>query len=226
MDSSSQPQFTDFPSYLTGNPNQNLQAFQNRLPSLYNFKNIAATGNAFIQSNFDQGRASAAAQAAAAQNRAMQSGGQVGASFAQSSAMLPIYNQRNQQSLDLAKMQGQMRESEAGLYGQSAGQMDQNSMQRAAQQNQYGLAQQQMSSQNAQFQDTFGLQQQQFGLQQRQFGLSALRQAPRAPVNYNFPGSWGEMGFQGGQGGMLPSQGNIPYQGSASQAQRYAALQY
>lgn len=226
MDSSAQAPFTDFPSYLTGNPNQNLQAFQSKLPSLYNFKNIAQTGNAFIQSNLAQGRASAAAQAAAAQNRAIQSGGQVGASFAQSSAMLPIYNQANQQSLDLAKLQGQMKESEAGQYGQSAGQMDQNSMQRAAQQNQYGLAQQQMASQNSEFQDTFGLQQQQLGLQQRQFDLTALRSAPSAPVNYNFPGSWGAMGFQPGQGGMGPSTPAAPYRGSSDWAQRYAALQY
>lgn len=225
--SPAQDQFTDFPDYMSGNPNQNLQQFQQQISKYYNFKPIAAAGNAYIQSNFDQGRASAAAMAAAAQNRAMQSGGQVGSSFAQAGAMLPLYNQRNQQALDLAKLHGQMNMSQAGLQEQTAGAMDDNALRRAAMQSQYGLAQQNMASQNSQFDQTFGLQQQQFGLQQRQFDASLLKGAPRQGVNYNFPGSWGAMGFQPGQGGMGPHfAGGAPTQGSPQWSQRYAALSY
>lgn len=224
----SQPQFSSFPDYLSGNPNQNLQKFQQQLPGLFNFKPIQQAGNAFIQSNFDQGRASAAAQAAAAQSRAIQSGGQVGSSFAQSSASLPLYNQRNQQSLDLAKLLAQMRQSQAGLMGQSAGQMDNNSLQQSAQRNQYGLAQQNMASQNSQFADTFGLQQQQFGLQQRQFDQSLLRGAPRAPTNWvpTGPAGIGARSVQTGTADMGGYQNSVPYQNTPEWAQRYAALQY
>lgn len=221
MDSSAQPQFdpSNFPSYLGNNPNQNLQQFGSRIGSLYNFKPIQQAGNAYIDSNFDQQRSTAAAAAAASQNRAMQSGGQVGASFAQAGAMTPLYNQRNQQSLDLAKLYAQMQQSKAGLMGQVAGEEDSNALQRSGQQSQYGLAQQNMASQNAQFADTFGLQQQQFGLQQRQFDLTALRQAPRAPVSYDFPGSSPYLPSSQSQAGM-------GYQGSPDWAKRIAALQY
>lgn len=220
-----QPQFTDYPSYMTGASSQNLQRFQSQLPSLYNFNQIQQQGNAYIQSNFNQQKAASAAQAAAAQNRAMQTGGEVGASFAQSGSMLPLYQQRDQQAFDLAKLKAQMQQSRAGLLEQSSSQMDQNAMQRAAQMSDYGLAQQRMSSENEQFADTFGLQQQQFGLAQKQFDLQALRGAPNAPVNYNFPGSWGGMGFQPGQGGMLPI-GQGTYQNTPQWQQRYAALLY
>jgi hypothetical protein len=216
-----QQQFNDFPDYLSGNPNQNLQQFRGQINSLFNFKPIQQAGNAYIDSNFDQQRATAAAAAAASQRRAMQSGGQVGASFAQAGAMTPLYNQRNQQSLDLAKLFAQMQQSKAGLLGQVAGEMDTNALNRSGQQSQYGLAQQNMASQNSQFDQTFGLQEQEFGLQKRNFDLQALRSAPRAPVTYDFPGS----------SPFLPSSqqvnnGGALYQGNAEWAKRFAALQY
>lgn len=216
-----QPKFdpSDFPNYLGGNPNQNLQKFQGQINGLYNFKPIQQQGNAYIQSNFDQQRASSAAMAAAAQNRAMQSGGQVGSSFAAAGGLSQLYNQRNQQSLDLAKLYAQMQQSKAGLMGQVAGEEDSNQLQRSGQQSQYGLAQQNMASQNSQFADTFGLQQQEFGLQKKQFDLNALRSAPRAPITYDFPGS--RQYLPGPE-----SQQGYPYQGSQDWAKRFAATLY
>ena len=145
--------------------------------------------------------------------------------------MLPLYNQRNMQAFDLAKLQGQMRESQAGLMGQTATSMDQNAMQRAAQQSQYGLAQQNMASQNEQFSDTFGLQQQQLGLQKRQFDLSLLRGAPQQQgPRYSFQSGLSRLN-SGSQQYPNPdyagSDNQNPYQqGSAGWSQRYAALQY
>lgn len=215
-------QFSQFPDYLSGSSSPNLQRFQGQINGLYNFAPVQATGNAYINSNFDQQRASAAAMAAASQRRAMQSGGAVGSSFAQAGAMLPLYNQRNQQSFDLAKLQAQMKESQAGLMGQTAGMMDNNSMQRAAQQSQYGMGQQRMASENSQFDQTFGLQRDQLGLQRDQFGLqqrqfnASLMQRYRPQTSYNLD----RQGIPASAYDLQKKNENDNW------ATRYAALQY
>lgn len=224
-DSSDQYQTADMPDYLQQGANRNLRRFQGQIGGLYDFAPIQAAGNAYIQSNFDQQRAGAAAMAAAAQHRAMQSGGAVGASFAQAGAMLPLYNQRNEQAFNLAQLHGQMNMSQADLRGRTAGMMDNNSLQRAGMMSQYGLGQQRLASDNEQFDQTFGLQQQRFGLEQQQFGLQQRQFNAQIQQRMQQPGNrpW----YQTDSGGMpASSRDRQAQQRGDDWSARWAALQY
>jgi hypothetical protein len=175
---------------------------QAELGRLFDFAPIQQAGNAYINSNFEQQRAATGAAARAAQNRAMLSGGRVGSSFAQASAMLPLYNQRNQQALGLAQLQGQMRGQQAGLSsnltgqqagltanlaGQRAG-LNTNLAQSIAQSrlanrgllSDYAMGQQRLGQDQRQFDQRLQMDQQGLDLQRAQFNAANAARAMQA----------------------------------------------
>jgi hypothetical protein len=178
LDYGNQMQSGDFPDWLPQKaPVGGLQRAQKQLKKFFDFAPIQQAGNAYIDSNFQQQRAATGAAARAAQNRAMLSGGRVGSSFAQASAMLPLYAQKNQQALGLAQLQGQMNSQRAGLNTSLAQSISQ---QRLGKQNllaDYAMGQQRLGQDQQQFDERMRLSNDQFGLQRAQFNAGLAQDA-------------------------------------------------
>lgn len=173
-----QLQRADMPDYLRGGaPIGALKGARRQLGQLFDFDPIQQTGNQFIESNFRGQQASVNAAARAAQNRAMLSGGRVGASFAGASAMLPLYNQKNEMAANLARLQATMNSQRAGLLAQIAQGITGAQLQNRGMLANYGLGQQRLQQDESQFGRTYDLQRDQFDADQdlRDEQLRALR---------------------------------------------------
>lgn len=176
-----QMQSSNFPDWLpTRAPVGALKKAQGSLKNLFNFEPIQQAGNAYIDSNFQQQRAATGAAARAAQNRAMLSGGRVGASFAQASAMLPLYNQRNQQALGLAQLHGQMQGQRAGLNTSLAQSIAQSRLGKQGLLSDYALGQQRLGQDQRQFDERMRLEDEQMELQRAQFNAMNAQNALKA----------------------------------------------
>lgn len=194
LDSAPQMQSGDFPSWLpTQAPTAALRRARSQLPDLFNFDPIQQTGNQYIQGAFNQQANTAASAARAAQNRAMLSGGRVGASFAQASSMLPLYQQQNEQAFKLAGLQGQMQAQRAGLLAQLAqGISGAQAGNRSLLAN-YGLGQQRLQQDQNQFNSSQDLQRQYLNLarlrqqQDQQYRYDAMnRGQPFSSTTINY----------------------------------------
>lgn len=158
LDFPSQMQASQFPDWMPQRaPTQQLKGSRRKLGELFDFDPIAQTGNQFLQSQMGQQMATTGAAARAAQNRAMLSGGRVGASFAQASAMLPMYAQQNEQAFKLAGLQGQMNAQRAGLDAQLAQGIAGARGQHTGMMSQYAMGQQRLAQDESQFGRDFDL---------------------------------------------------------------------
>jgi hypothetical protein len=181
LDYGNQFQQSNFPDWMRLQaPVGSLRKAQNQLGSLFDFAPIQQAGNAYIDSNFQQQRAATGAAARAAQNRAMLSGGRVGASFAQASAMLPLYAQRNQQALGLAQLQGQMQGQRAGLNTSLAQSIAQSRLANRGLLSDYAMGQQRLGQDQRQFDERLRMDQQGLDLQRAQFNAANAARAMQA----------------------------------------------
>ena len=210
------PPTTAFPSWMpTASQFGELQSTYKNIPKMFNTQGMEDSYGRMIQNNQASGAAMSATAGRAAQNRARQQGGQVGASFAQGSAMQNVRRQGAEMLGDLeqkkmaaraAQAQAQMQAS--GMLGQGRlaqqGQLagyDQNMRQQYFQGQGLGMDQQriglqgaglelqrqQMAQQGSQFDRSFGLQSKESDLR----GMIAALQATPKPM-----GSWRQ--FEGG----------------------------
>jgi len=117
-------QYGDFPAWMQRKaPVGQLRNAMGQIPSLFNTQGIDdAFGNLQSQ-QMSAAKASAGAAGRAASNRAMLSGGRVGAGFAQASALLPFFRQQAQSQLDVEGLKSQIRQNQAGLQSQLANQI-------------------------------------------------------------------------------------------------------
>lgn len=162
-------QGSQFPSYLpTQAPIGSLRNARSQLPGLFDAGAFNKANNAYIDSNFANQSQVAATQGRAASNRAMLSGGRFGAGFAQASAMLPLYGQRNQQAAEGARFTAGMNAQRAGILAGLAGNISQAQLQNRGMLSQYGLGQQRLAQDNSQFNQQMNLQRDQFDWQKQQ----------------------------------------------------------
>lgn len=190
LDYGNQFQSSNFPDWMSQKaPIGSLKGAQKKLGKFFNFDPIQQAGNQYINSNFEQQRAATGAAARAAQNRAMLSGGRVGASFAQASAMLPLYNQKNQQALGLAQLQGQMQGQRAGIHANLAQSIAQAKMGQRGLLSDYAMGQQRLGQDQRQFDSRMQLENQQLGLQRDQLNsqnaANALKLMGPGAFSYN-----------------------------------------
>jgi len=179
---------TSLPSYLQGQPWQNAQQYQAKLPVMFNTNALQKSYGNLQQQTFNQGRALAAAAANQYTQRAQQAGAStLGAGFAEASAMLPIYGQQAQLQSDLASKQlqfrGQQAQIGAGLAG-TIGQLKQGQQSTYAD---YFLRQQQLQQQQQQFGQTYSLQERAQASNEKNDRLKALQlamQTPRSSYSY------------------------------------------
>lgn len=117
-------QFGDFPEWMSqGAPVGGLKQYKGQLNDFYNFDPIRSSYDQMAQMQRSSMGASTAAAANAATNRAMLSGGRVGSSFAQASAMLPLMRQQASQNLELGALQAQMMNQKSNAALQAASQI-------------------------------------------------------------------------------------------------------
>lgn len=116
----------NIPSFLQNGTWGALKQQQNQLGSLFDTSGIENAYNQQIGMDMNMGRATAAAAAARYANTAAQSGAsQLGAGFAQSQALLPVFQQANQMRSDLASKQLQARSQQATVGADIAGRIGQ-----------------------------------------------------------------------------------------------------
>lgn len=198
----------NLPSWLTVQPNiGGLRKYIRDLPQQFDTSGMAANIQGQQQMNVSRGTAQAAAAAAAAQNRAARSGGAVASSFAQGSMMMPVMEQNQRLSGDLAQYQGEMQSRQSSNRLSALQAMAQIRAQqmglranftsdaaRLAQQNQQftaglGLDRERLAEQGRQYNMDFGFRQRQYGdqqdaMEQQMLMQQAAMQKPRA-ANYN-----------------------------------------
>lgn len=108
----------DFPDFMRrGAPVGGLRNFRSQIGSMMDFSPVQQRADALQQMQMSAAKAAAGSAARAATNRAMLSGGQVGADFARASALQPFFRQQAQQNLDLAGMNLQNRQAQAQMTG-------------------------------------------------------------------------------------------------------------
>lgn len=105
------------PKYLQGSDTwRPLADYQQQLGGMFDTSDISSNYEGAISSQFDSGRAMAAAAASQYQNRAQQVGASgLGAGYASGQAMLPAWQQANTMRADLASKQLQARTQQAGI---------------------------------------------------------------------------------------------------------------
>ena len=176
------------PGYLSQQPGlDQLTNYQQALPGYYDTSAYQQAGQAYNRNFATRAEAGFDAQSRAAQNRAMQSGGRVGSSFAKGGLMLGLGNNLNSMNLDYAKMAAQYKAMQGNAAGQVAGQIanygqnqqgmisqyDQGNKSRALQAQQLAqqkaLAAAQMYQQNQQFGQSLDLQRDQFNFGKTQY---------------------------------------------------------
>lgn len=201
---------TQFPSYLTsGNQTQELQSLYRQAPAAFNTQGVENAYNAQMGMNTAQGQATTGAMGRAAESRAFQSGGKVGSSFAAADAMLPYFQQNQQQLGDLADYK--LRASQSRLAAQTG---IANSLANFRGQDTGALMNYDIAAQNRQ--QAGGQFDQNLAQQAAQFGSTnalALRQQTFAEKKYNdalsLQRSQYGMGGGGGSQGGLPNWGNV-----------------
>lgn len=170
------------PSYLQQNTAAAPQSYMAQLPGLFNTSGLTSSYNNQISTNFDQGRALAAAAANQYTTRAQQEGGStLGAGFAQAGAMLPVYAQNAALQSDLANKQLQYRGQQATIGAGLAGDIGKLQSQQQSTYSDYLMNQQRLNQQQQQYLGQFSQNEQQFrqtaAEKAREFNLqlSALR---------------------------------------------------
>lgn len=114
-------QYGDFPEWMQRRaPVGQLRKMQGQLPGLFDTQGIQDAWSNLSGQQMSSAKASAGAAARSAENRAMLSGGRVGAGFAAASALLPHFRQQAQQQLDLEGLKAQIRGNQAQLGAQLA----------------------------------------------------------------------------------------------------------
>lgn len=125
---------SDMPDWLTQDNSADLRTFQSQIPGLFD---MSATRNAYngaMDSQYSQGMAGANAAGTAYTNRAMQVGASgMGGGFATGQAMLGVNNQRAQMMKELAALQNQSNQAQAGAMGTAAGDLSRLAAQRTSQ---------------------------------------------------------------------------------------------
>lgn len=115
---------SDFPDFMQqGAPVGGLRNLRKNLGSYFDFNPIQQSFDTLQGQQMSAAKAAAGSAAKAAANRAMLSGGQVGADFARASALQPFFRQQAAQNLDLNQLRAQMSQNQAQLSGQLAGQI-------------------------------------------------------------------------------------------------------
>lgn len=199
-----------FPNYLSGQPQTGmLQQTYRQIPGAFDTSGYESNVRNMAAMNLAQAKSSTATMGRAAENRAFQAGGKVGASFAAGDAMLPYYRQNEQTMADLADYKLRAAQSriqaQAGIGGQIAGYGLQNSGQLMN----YDLAGQNREQQGGQFSKTLAQQAAEFNAN----NALRLRQQDFAERQYNdslaLRRSGGGYGGYGGGGSSLPSWGNV-----------------
>lgn len=114
----------DFPDFMRqGAPVGGLRNLRQNLGQYFDFNPIQQSFDTMQQGQMSAAKAAAGSAARAATNRAMISGGQVGADFARASALQPFFRQQAAQNLDVQGLRSQMAQNQAQLSGQLAGQI-------------------------------------------------------------------------------------------------------
>lgn len=176
------------PSYLQQNTAAAPQSYMAQLPGLFNTSGLTSSYNNQISTNFDQGRALAAAAANQYTTRAQQEGGStLGAGFAQAGAMLPVYAQNAALQSDLANKQLQYRGQQATIGAGLAGDIGKLQSQQQSTYSDYLMNQQRLAQQQQQFNADLGFRNQQLAATQQQQAAQnrlqgsalALQYAPR-----------------------------------------------
>lgn len=199
-----------FPSYLNGPQAGELQSLYRQAPGAFNTQGVEDSYQNQMGMNLAQAKTTTSAMGRAAESRAFQSGGKVGASFAAADAMLPYFQQNQQQMGDLADYKLRAAQSrlaaQTGIAGQLAGlRQGQQGMQM-----QYDIAGQNRAQQGGQFDRTLSQNAAQFAsenaLRLRQQGFSEQQYADMLKLRQG--GGYGGYGVGGGNGG-LPSWANV-----------------
>lgn len=194
----------------------------------FNTQGTEAAYNAQMGMNFAQGQSTTSTMARAAENRAQRTGGQVAASFAAGSAMLP-YHQQNQSMLgDLEDYKLRAATSRLQMMGGLAGQMAGLRQGQQGQLADYYNQGANREQQGNQFNLSLGEQQRQFAAQQalRTRGQDfAERQYHDQLSLQRSSGGYGGGGSRGG-GGNLPTQGNVAAIMAAHNSDNPSALAY
>lgn len=109
---------SDFPDFMQrGAPVKGLQSFNQGLPGMMDFGGVQGAFDTMQQGQMSAAKSAANSAARAAANRAMLSGGQVGADFARASALQPFFRQQAQQNLDVQGLRLQNQQNLASLQG-------------------------------------------------------------------------------------------------------------
>lgn len=208
-------QTTDFPDWLGQAPVGQMKQLYGDIPGLFDFSNISAAANRAFDSTKQAGLQSAQVAGRAANNRAMQSGGRVGSSFATASASLPVLGQYDKSQLGLADMNLQNNQRQAALMAQLAQGIAGAKLQNRGIKADYSLGMQGLQQRGDQFGEEMDLRRDQFGLQEDQFGLdqqmSQLQIEEMRRRMAQQAAQWGGGGtntqFSAGWGGRAPMMG-------------------
>lgn len=198
---------TQFPSYLNGPNTGELQQTYRSIPRAFDTSGVENAYQNQMGMNLAQAKTTTGAMGRAAESRAFQSGGKVGSSFAAADAMLPYFQQNQQQMGDLADYKLRAAQSrlaaQTGIGNSLAGFREGNQGMRL----QYDLAGQQRAQQGGQFDRTLSQNAAQFGAQ----NSLALRQQGFEERKYADALRLQQSGGYGGRGGSdgLPSWGNV-----------------
>ena len=111
-------QTVETPEFLKSANTSNLESFQKQIPGLFDTSGLDNAYSNSMNSMMAQGRGMAASSANAYANKAMQVGASgLGATFAQSQAMLPFYKQRSEMMADLEgqKLRNRQMQADTGF---------------------------------------------------------------------------------------------------------------
>jgi hypothetical protein len=198
-----------FPSYLSGPQTGELQQAYRSIPKAFNTSGVENAYQGQMGMQLAQGKSTTGAMGRAAESRAFQSGGKVGASFAAADAMLPYFQQNQSMLGDLEDYKLRAAQSrlaaQTGIGNSLAGFRQGNQGMRM----QYDLAGQAREQQGGQFDRTLAQNAAQFGAQNslalRQQGFTERQYEDQLKLQYGGRGGYGG----GSGGGGLPSWGNV-----------------
>lgn len=197
---------TQFPSYLNQNQTGALQQTYRQIPKAFDTSGVESAYNNQMGMNLAQGKATTGAMGRAAESRAFQSGGKVGASFAAADALLPYFQQNQSMMGDLADYKLRAAQNRIQAQGQIGGQLAGFGYQGAGQKLQYDLAGQERQQQGGQFDKTLAQNAAQFAAQ----NALQLRQQGFAESQYRDQLALQNSSGRGGAGGSsLPSWGDV-----------------
>lgn len=181
------PNRVTMPSWLTDtSASQGLTSLQAQLPQLFDTAPFLKAGQDYNQSFANRAEMGFDAQARAAQNRAMLSGGRVGASFAKGGLMLGLQNNLNAMNLDYAKLAAQMRAQQAGLQYQTAGALADYGQRHQGQLADWTQGQQGMGMEAQRANQSYSLARQQMARQAMQEAARLKQQGSQFDRNFGF----------------------------------------